>query len=357
MSVTARVLLLTKAMIGFALTHIPMLLIVGALIAIIYYWDQIKAFVMPLITAMQVAVDMVAIGYEKLALGIAHAAAFAAAMVGKQDLAVWWESQAIAIENNIRALEQNISDAMSGKGWAQAVDQGINSIKTAFQSVLDFFQGDFKPQIESTLQQWGQSFEQTFNTAYQAATNIGQQSAQILVSQINMFSSRFGQAFSDMIMKGKNFGEAMKQLFFDMVAQLIASVVQMLIQWAIYQAAQWALVAASVAMAKTIEAAWAGAAAMVSLATMGANSVGAIAGIMATKAAAYMPFAEGGIVTRPTLALIGEAGPEAVIPLGKGGAGTVINIEINNPNVSSMQDIDTLTEEISRRLNAEIERL
>jgi phage-related minor tail protein len=29
--------------------------------------------------------------------------------------------------------------------------------------------------------------------------------------------------------------------------------------------------------------------------------------------------ASGGIVTRPTVALIGEAGPEAVIPLGRGG--------------------------------------
>jgi len=31
----------------------------------------------------------------------------------------------------------------------------------------------------------------------------------------------------------------------------------------------------------------------------------------------WWPFAEGGIVTSPTLALIGEAGPEAVIPLDK----------------------------------------
>jgi phage-related minor tail protein len=31
--------------------------------------------------------------------------------------------------------------------------------------------------------------------------------------------------------------------------------------------------------------------------------------------------ADGGIVTRPTLALIGEAGPEAVIPLNRGGMG------------------------------------
>jgi phage-related minor tail protein len=38
--------------------------------------------------------------------------------------------------------------------------------------------------------------------------------------------------------------------------------------------------------------------------------------------------ANGGIVTSPTLALIGEAGPEAVVPLGKGGGmgGITINI-------------------------------
>jgi hypothetical protein len=40
------------------------------------------------------------------------------------------------------------------------------------------------------------------------------------------------------------------------------------------------------------------------------------------------PLAEGGIVTSPTNALIGEAGPEAVIPLsgGKGGSSSVINV-------------------------------
>lgn len=40
--------------------------------------------------------------------------------------------------------------------------------------------------------------------------------------------------------------------------------------------------------------------------------------------------AAGGIVNRPTLALVGEAGPEAVVPLGRaGGLGTTINITIN----------------------------
>lgn len=46
--------------------------------------------------------------------------------------------------------------------------------------------------------------------------------------------------------------------------------------------------------------------------------------------------AEGGIVTGPTLAMIGEAGPEAVIPLDRAGGigGTNVTIHVNggDPN-------------------------
>lgn len=74
--------------------------------------------------------------------------------------------------------------------------------------------------------------------------------------------------------------------------------------------------------------------------------------------------ADGGIVTRPTLAMIGEAGAEAVIPLSKGkngGAGGLggggVNIDIridtamlNNP--SNMQDfVKMLREELGRALS------
>jgi len=44
--------------------------------------------------------------------------------------------------------------------------------------------------------------------------------------------------------------------------------------------------------------------------------------------------ADGGIVTRPTVALIGEAGPEAVVPLSRGGAmgNVTINVHGGDPN-------------------------
>ena len=48
-----------------------------------------------------------------------------------------------------------------------------------------------------------------------------------------------------------------------------------------------------------------------------------------------VPLAEGGIVTRPTQALIGEAGAEAVIPLDKmGGFGTTVNVNVAGSVIS-----------------------
>lgn len=58
--------------------------------------------------------------------------------------------------------------------------------------------------------------------------------------------------------------------------------------------------------------------------------------------------AKGGIVTRPTLAMIGEAGPEAVVPLSKSGGFGGINITINNPVVRSEDDIQRITDVIDR---------
>lgn len=59
--------------------------------------------------------------------------------------------------------------------------------------------------------------------------------------------------------------------------------------------------------------------------------------------------AAGGIVTKPTLAMIGEAGPEAVVPLSKmgrfGGGDIIINITGNT--ISSDLDIRRLADAVS----------
>ena len=55
--------------------------------------------------------------------------------------------------------------------------------------------------------------------------------------------------------------------------------------------------------------------------------------------------AEGGIVTEPTIAMIGEAGPEAVVPLSGGGVGG-INITVENMNVREDKDIKLIADEL-----------
>jgi hypothetical protein len=67
-------------------------------------------------------------------------------------------------------------------------------------------------------------------------------------------------------------------------------------------------------------------------------------------------FATGGIAMRPTNALIGEAGPEAVIPLGRGGGigPTIVNnINIAGSVISERELLDTLSDELLRRLFAQ----
>ena len=75
------------------------------------------------------------------------------------------------------------------------------------------------------------------------------------------------------------------------------------------------------------------------------------AGIAGVKG--LMGLAAGGIVTQPTIALIGEAGPEAVVPLNRAmvGAGTqyiTVNPTINIGNVSSEVDLPSVTDAVSK---------
>ena len=68
--------------------------------------------------------------------------------------------------------------------------------------------------------------------------------------------------------------------------------------------------------------------------------------------------ASGGIVTRPTIAMIGEAGPEAVVPLnqagGVGGPTTVViekladSMTLSTENVPEL--VDMLLDEIGAKL-------
>jgi len=50
----------------------------------------------------------------------------------------------------------------------------------------------------------------------------------------------------------------------------------------------------------------------------------------------HLALAKGGIVTRPTTALIGERGPEAVIPLSRGGGTMQVNLQLDGKTLASV---------------------
>lgn len=70
--------------------------------------------------------------------------------------------------------------------------------------------------------------------------------------------------------------------------------------------------------------------------------------------------AEGGIVTGPTLAMIGEAGPEAVIPLSGSnagmGMGSTFNITINAGGMTDRTDKRQFARQISNEIQKELAR-
>ena len=75
--------------------------------------------------------------------------------------------------------------------------------------------------------------------------------------------------------------------------------------------------------------------------------------LMAAYNAQFM--AKGGIVTRPTLAMIGESGPEAVIPLGRGGGGGSMNVTVNIAE-GAIVGVDDLTDTIAQTVRDVAER-
>lgn len=117
------------------------------------------------------------------------------------------------------------------------------------------------------------------------------------------FASGAGRAFGRAIVFSEDLGDSLLDVAGNAMAQLIGSFVELGIQWVINkvigESMQAATTASSVAQAGTVAAAWAPAAAAVSLASFGANAPAAMAGMSMThalsQALSMMPgFKDGG---------------------------------------------------------------
>jgi hypothetical protein len=59
------------------------------------------------------------------------------------------------------------------------------------------------------------------------------------------------------------------------------------------------------------------------------------------------PLATGGIVTVPTLALIGERGPEAVVPLGNGAGALGPAVHVEHAHFTDAVDVDVFMQRVA----------
>ncbi len=165
------------------------------------------------------------------------------------------------------------------------------------------------------------SLMDTWQEAYLASMAT---TTQLVAGMYSTAFSGISTAISDVITGASSaqdaiisLGKSILKVIADWIAKKIAGT---LLAATIGEAALAAETAASIAAAAATAAAWAPAAAAVSLASFGANSGPAMAGISAThalSAALSVPkLAEGGMPTGPTLAMIGEGKKkEVVLPL------------------------------------------
>jgi len=191
------------------------------------------------------------------------------------------------------------------------------------------------------------------------------------------FTSGVTRMFGQLMRGTLDAKKAFMDLGIQMVQILINFVAQKVINAAISKKLMATEVAASVAAGAIVAAAWAPAAANVSLATFGSNAVAAAQGIAATHAlsrALSIPgLEEGGSIVRRGSVLVGERGPEIlnlprgaqVTPLSNnstaGGGSVEVNIEINNPVVTTEELAEEfgnmIAEKVSTAINNETERI
>jgi len=81
------------------------------------------------------------------------------------------------------------------------------------------------------------------------------------------------------------------------------------------------------------------------------STAATLAWLATPEAAAFLgipQMAAGGVVASPTLAMIGESGPEAVIPLGRGGMGTTVNVNVAGSVLTESEIGEIVQEQLLR---------
>jgi hypothetical protein len=266
-------------------------------------------------------------------------------------------AQAEADKFNIRAAyQQKWQDYVeTGRAFEAELDAARDKGK------LDAFAALLNDQAAMEYQslQGRQAYIDEFYTIWQ---DTHRSAMSYMAEAMGTFYNGATSALTDIFTGAKSASEAFQELgksILKMLAQWVAQQIAGGLAMAIFgKSILQGQVAASTAAAAKVAAAWSGAAAAVSLASFGANSVPAMAGMTAayglSMSLAIPKLASGGITTGPTLAQIGERGTEAVLPLnrrafekaGLVGQGSVQVEQHNYGNFYTQVDLDEIQEDL-----------
>lgn len=195
----------------------------------------------------------------------------------------------------------------------QAVEAQLYALNQAFQAgvvTVDTYKQQlamFNIETAKLLNQLGYGdgstyILQTFEQIMQGFVNLSYNTSELLGNTFNTFADGLGDSLGRAIVYGEDLGDALMNVARSAVAELISGLVKLGIQYALNQTlASTSLAAtttASAAAAAATASAWSPAAAMVSLASYGANAAPASMGITSVttlaKTLAMAGFREGG---------------------------------------------------------------
>lgn len=192
------------------------------------------------------------------------------------------------------------------------------------------------------------AFQQQLDITRDAAGQWAQDVGSVMGNVFTDLSQGIGDAAAQILVFGADSTSTFKALGQQLLGSVVSGLVQVASQMLINFALENTIGAARASFAVAQLAIWQPLAAAVSLATAGTNAVGALAGMASVKAFSF--FAKGGVFDKATafshsggLGVMGEAGPEAVMPLrrdsqgrlgvaaagGKKSEGNTVNIAID----------------------------
>lgn len=293
---------------------------------------------------LQGNIDQLEVDRARAALGIRYTAGIETKPGVQKAFGTMVESlQSPEAKEALSNMGRNLRDALTGTGlgdaaveFADAADaivkfrDAVAACNVEVPELADTLERRVPPAMTAAQKAWSDFAEGakgTFGELRKAANDWRQLGVDVVTSGMNAWTTSFSQSFRQILKGAQGWRDGMRGVF-ESVTDAIADVLLRMVALRIAMAAIGAVGGA-------FGGAPAGAAA-------GGYSTQAAVGTMAPVTAADVPhFGTGAYVTRPTLAVVGDApGGEAIIPAGKMGGTTVQLIDqrrAGSPPVEAQQ--------------------